>query len=112
MVKILRDFIIKITSFFDRTIRYLMFSAILSLSVSLVLFVGNIFVGVNVSLSFYLIFCVVFSLGLTFLLCAYNFNKLFLPINKPLIMRLEQERVERARKNNRRKNKRNEKKVS
>ena len=38
-----------------------------------------------------------FDFALTALLCIYNSHKMFIPINKPLIKKLEREKVERAR---------------
>lgn len=106
----MKDFAIKINSFFSRIARYLVFSAFVVGAISIALIIINLFAGVFVSLSFYMLFYVVATLALTTLIALYNSHKLFAPINKPLIMRLERERIERARLNNR--NRRNNKKVS
>ncbi|MEG0249821.1 hypothetical protein [Peptostreptococcus sp.] len=111
-MKILKDIIVKISSFFSRTIRYFVFSTLISISVCTVLVVANLFMGVRVSLGFYLLLSIAFDLALTTLICIYNSHKLFIPINKPLIMKLERERVERARQFKRRQEKRNKKKIS
>ena len=97
MVKILKDIIIKITSFFSRAIRYFVFSTLLSFSVCIVLIIANFFMGVRVSVGFYFMLTALFDLALTALLCIYNSHKMFIPINKPLIKKLEREKVERAR---------------
>lgn len=112
MVKILKDIIVKISSFFSRTIRYFVFSTLISICVCTALIVANLFMGVRVSLGFYFLLATAFDLSLTSLICIYNSHKLFVPINKPLIMRLESEKLERARQSNRRQEKRNKKKIS
>lgn len=53
--------------------------------------------GVRVSVGFYFMLTALFDLALTALLCIYNSHKMFIPINKPLIKKLEREKVERAR---------------
>ncbi len=111
-MKILRDLGIKISSFFSRVARIFVFSTLVSVAVSMILLIANLFAGVRVSIGFYLMILVVFDVLLTVLMSAYKGSKLFVPINKPLIMKLEQERIERARRNNRRNNKRNNKRAS
>lgn len=110
MVKILKDLIIKITSFFSRAIRYFVFSTLVSFSVCFVLIIANFIMGVRVSVGFYFMLAGIFDLALTALICLYNSHKLFVPINKPLITKLEREKVERARRAKR--EKRRTKKVS
>jgi len=112
MVKILKDIIVKISSFFSRVIRYFVFSTLISFSVCTILVVANLFMGVRVSLGFYMLLSLAFDLALTTLICIYNGHKLFLPINKPLIMKLERERVERARQSKKRQERRYKKKIS
>lgn len=97
----MKDFAIKLNSFFSRIARYFVFSAIITSVICLALIVGNLFAGVIVSLSFYFIFHVGATVALTILIALFNSHKLFVPINKPLIMKLEQEKVERARRKNR-----------
>ena len=112
MVKVLRDVIVKIKSMISRTIRYLVFSTLLSFSASIVLIIANFIMGVRVSIGFYMLITFLFDMALTALICIYNSHKLFVPINKPLITRLEREKVERARQNKRRREKRKSKKIS
>lgn len=107
MVKILKDIKIKIVSFFSRAIRYFVFSTLMSYGVCLVLVVANFIMGVRVSLGFYFMLAFIFDWALTALLCIYNSHKLFIPINKPLITKLEREKVERARKAKREKRRHN-----
>ena len=110
MVKILKDIIIKITSFVSRAIRYFVFSTLVSFGVCFVLIIANFIMGVRVSAGFYFTLAGLFDLALTALICLYNSHKLFIPINKPLITKLEREKVERARRAKR--EKRRTKKVS
>ena len=112
MVKILKDIIVKISSFFSRAIRYFVFSTLISFSVCTILVVANLFMGVRVSLGFYMLLSLAFDFALTTLICIYNGHKLFLPINKPLIMKLERERVERARQSKKRQERKYKKKIS
>ncbi len=102
----------KAGNFVSRLIRYVIFSILLSFSVSVVLAIINLFMGVRVSLGIYLLMNFWFDLALVVLLCIYNSHKMFAPINKPLITKLERERVERARRTKRVKKRTKGKKVS
>lgn len=96
----------------SRTFRYIVFSTLLSFGLSFVLIILNFILGVRVSVTFYLPIIFVITLVSTVLLCAYNSEKLFLPLNKPLITKLEKEKVERARLSKRRDEKRRSRNVS
>lgn len=100
----------KIGSFFNRVIRYFVFSTLLSFSVMTALIIVNLIIGVRVSLGFYLMLMMIFDIMLTTLISAFNTEKLFIPISKPLIKKVEKERLERARRS--RDNKRTIKKIS
>ena len=96
----------------SRTFRYLVFSTFLSLGISIALIVLNFILNVRVSISFYIPIMILLDLISTFTLCIYNSEKLFLPLNKPLITKLEKEKVERARLNKTKSERRRNKKVS
>jgi len=90
MVKILRDLLIKLSSFWSRIIRLFVFSVIVSLTLSATILI----------------------MFLTLSLTIYKGRKMFAPVNKPLIKRLERERLERARQNNRERDRKNNRAAS
>lgn len=107
-----RDLIVKVKSFWSRTLRYVVFSFITAIPVTMALLILNAFLGVKASFGFYT-WIIIGVIGLcTSAQMAKNCDKLFTPINRKLIIKLEQERLERARLNNRRKNKKSQGKVS
>lgn len=99
----MRELGLKLHSFFNRSLRYFVFSTMVTFGVGFIIILANLFAGVVVSLSFYMLVFLVFDLTLTFLICFYNSHKLFIPINRKLIKKLNEEEVERAREFNRRK---------
>ena len=112
MVKILKDLLIKLSSFWSRIIRLFVFSVIVSLALSFTILVVNLFLGVKATFVFYRFVLFGSTLFLTFSFTVYKGRKMFAPVNKPLIKRLERERLERARQNNRERNKRNNRAAS
>ncbi|MBC2575765.1 hypothetical protein [Peptostreptococcus canis] len=108
----MKDLMIKINSFFNRVLRYFVFSTLVSFVVCFAMITINLFMGIRVSLGFYMLIFTLFDLALSILICVYNSHKLFIPINKKLIKKLNREEVERAREINRRKSKRSNSKVS
>ena len=106
-----RDLIVKVKSFWSRTLRYVVFSFITAIPVTMALLILNAFLGVKASFGFYT-WIIIGVIGLCTAQMAKNCDKLFTPINRKLIIKLEQERLERARLNNRRKNKKSQGKVS
>lgn len=107
-----RDLIVKVKSFWSRTLRYVVFSFITAIPVTMALFILNAFLGVKASFGFYIWVVLGVIVLCTAAQMANNCDKLFTPINRKLIIKLEQERLERARLNNRRKNKKSQGKVS
>lgn len=101
----MKDLKEKLYSFINRILRYFVFSTLLSIFVSALLMILNVVMGVWVSIGFYSKLFARFDLGLTLLISLYHFERLFVPINKPLIRKLEQEKVERARRAKTRRNK-------
>ncbi|WP_101772825.1 CobD/CbiB family protein [Peptostreptococcus faecalis] len=101
----MKDLKIRIISFLNRVLRYFVFSSILSFGACLTMIIINLFAGVLVSVGFYFMLFAIFDLALTTLICVYNSNKLFAPMNKRLIMKLERERLEKARRSRRKNNK-------
>ncbi len=69
----------------------------------------NLILGVQASISFYRYVLFTSIVFLTTSLTIYKGRKMFAPINKPLIKKLERERLERARRNNREMQKKNNK---
>lgn len=97
---------------FSRTFRYFIFSTLLTLGVTLALIILNFILNVRVSLTIYIPLMKVSVIAITIFTILGNINKLFAPVNKPLITRLEREKVERARQNRRREERRKNKKIS
>ena len=108
----MRDLFGKLNNFFSRSIRYFVYSFMTSIPTTLFLFIVNKIMGVKASFGFYIWVVLGILLVGTVAQMGMNFGKLFSPINRQLIVKLEQERLERARLNNRRKNKKSQKKVS
>ena len=108
----MRDLFGKLNNFFSRSIRYFVYSFMTSIPTTLFLFIVNKIMGVKASFGFYIWVVLGILLVGTVAQMGMNFGKLFSPINRQLIVKLEQERLERARLNNRRKNKKSQRKVS
>ena len=112
MVKILRDLLIKLSSFWSRIIRLFVFSVIVSLTLSATILIMNLFLGVQASVVFYRYILFGSTIFLTLSLTIYKGRKMFAPVNKPLIKRLDRERLERARQNNRERDRKNNRAAS
>lgn len=103
---------LKLHSLFNRSLRYFVFSTIMTFGVCFIMLIANLFSGVMVSLTFYLLIFSIFDVVLTLAICIYNSHKLLVPINRKLIKKLNEEDVERAREFNRRRNRRTNHKAS